>query len=193
MNIWSPDSLVLFIVFAIPGFVASKTYEILVPSGESAKVVDAVAYSCMIYAVIGAPLYLIARSDWALNHLLWLSLLFAVVLFVVPVLGAVTWWYLRGGQLFQKFAPHPTSNSWDFIFSKRKSYWIKVHTTDGKLYAGRYSSKSFASSTPAEEQIYLEESWLLNDKRGFERVKNRSAGVLLLKSAISAIEFFDFE
>ncbi|WP_353112421.1 DUF6338 family protein [Salinisphaera dokdonensis] len=193
MNIWTPDSLVLFVAFAIPGFVASKTYEILVPSEGSAKLIDAVAYSCAIYAVVGAPLYLTARSDWSLNHPVWLSLLFAVVLFVLPILGALAWWQLRKAQLFQTFAPHPTSNSWDFIFSQRKSYWVKVHTAGGKIYAGCFSSKSFASSTPAEEQIYLEESWLLDDQNGFDRVKNRSAGVLILKSDISAIEFFDFE
>ena len=47
---------------------------------------------------------------------------------------------------------------------------------------------SFASSAPAEEQIYLEETWVLNEKGGFERKKNTTAGVIILASEISHIE-----
>ncbi|HBZ5598803.1 TPA: hypothetical protein OOF66_002534 [Morganella morganii] len=59
---------------------------------------------------------------------------------------------------------------------------------DGSVIAGRYAEKSFASSAPAPEQIYLEETWILNEKGGFERAKKQTAGVIILSSEISHIE-----
>ncbi len=59
---------------------------------------------------------------------------------------------------------------------------------DGSIIAGRYAEKSFASSAPASEQIYLEETWVLNDNGGFERAKNNTAGVIILSDEISHVE-----
>jgi hypothetical protein len=45
MDIWQTDKLVLFIAFVVPGFVALKTYELLIPRAprESAQqLIDAV-------------------------------------------------------------------------------------------------------------------------------------------------------
>ena len=41
---------------------------------------------------------------------------------------------------------------------------MKVILKDGTLIAGKYAGNSFASSAPADEQLYLEETWILNDK-----------------------------
>jgi len=57
---------------------------------------------------------------------------------------------------------------------------------------GKFAEKSFASSTPAEEQIYLEEVWLLNDKGGFDRPKNETEGIIIMSSEISYVEFFKY-
>ncbi|EPN9988960.1 DUF6338 family protein, partial [Vibrio cholerae] len=50
---------------------------------------------------------------------------------------------------------------------------------------------SFASSSPAEEQLYLEQTWKLGDDGSFERAINQTAGVIILTSEISHIEFRD--
>lgn len=100
----------------------------------------------------------------------------------------VIWKFLRTRKIFQKIAPHPTQKPWDFVFSKREPYWVKVTLKDGTKIAGRYSGDSFASSAPAQEQIYLEETWLLNEKSGFDRPKKRTAGVIILSSDISYVE-----
>ena len=103
------------------------------------------------------------------------------------------WKYLRSREFFQKNAPHPTARPWDYVFSQRKPYWVKITLKDGTLVAGKYAEKSFTSSSPAPEQIYLEETWILNDKGGFERVKNDTAGVIILSSEISYIELRTYE
>ena len=96
--------------------------------------------------------------------------------------------YIRTRDFFQRNAPHPTAKPWDYVFAQRKSYWVKVTLKDGTVIAGRYGDKSFASSAPAPEQIYLEQTWVLNNNGGFERAKNDTAGVLILSSEISYVE-----
>lgn len=54
MDIWSFDKLFIFIIFVVPGFISIKVYEALHPSvkRESSKIIiDAVAYSCINYAI----------------------------------------------------------------------------------------------------------------------------------------------
>ena len=88
--------------------------------------------------------------------------------------------------------PHPTLKPWDFVFAQQKPYWIKVTLKNGTTIAGLYADKSFASSTPAQEQIYLEQTWVLNANGGFERAKNDTAGVIILSNEISHIELRNY-
>lgn len=86
--------------------------------------------------------------------------------------------------------PHPTQKPWDYVFNQRKPFWIIATLKDGTEVAGKYGPNSFASSAPAEEQIYLEETWLLNSDKGFDRPKNQTSGVILLSSELTSIELF---
>lgn len=62
-----------------------------------------------------------------------------------------------------------------------------------KEIGGVYSEKSFVSSSPAAEQIYIEEVWLLNDDRGFDRPIEQSSGVIILGDEISTVELRIYE
>ena len=191
MNIWELDKLYLFIMFVVPGFVSLKTYELLFPGetkDSSKQLVDAVAYSCLNYGLLFFPIILVEGITEFGKCLYLYYIFYFFVLFLSPILIVLIWRKLRQTQFVQKNAPHPTSKPWDFVFSQRKSYWIKVTLKDGTLIGGRFSDKSFASSTPAPEQIYLEEVWVLNENGGFERKKNDTAGVIVLSSEISHIE-----
>jgi len=57
--------------------------------------------------------------------------------------------------------------------------------------AGKFGPNSFASSAPCEEQLYLEEEWVLNEDGGFERHAEQSAGVIILSSEIRSVEFYN--
>lgn len=81
------------------------------------------------------------------------------------------------------FTP-PNTKAVDYVFSKRKTYWVIIALKNGEKIAGMYGPSSFASSAPAEEQIYLEEHWLLNDDEGFERPANQTSGIIILTSEI---------
>lgn len=191
MDIWEVDKLILFIAFVIPGFISIKAYQLLFPSTKvstSDQLIDAVAYSSINYALLILPILSVERGLLKEAHPTLYNLFYIFVLFLAPIAWVLIWRFLRTRDFFQRNAPHPTAKPWDYVFLQRKPYWVKIHLKDGTVIAGRYAEKSFASSTPAEEQIYLEETWVINDKGAFERPKNNTAGVIVLSSEISYLE-----
>ena len=194
MDIWDANKLLLFIAFVIPGFVSLKIYELLVPNAtkdSDKQLIDAVAYSSVNYALLLWPIYEIERHHIRESHPTAYILFYVLVLFVAPIFWTCVMKKLRTTEYFQRAMPHPTAKPWDYVFGQRKPYWIIVTLKDGKRFAGRYDSASFASSAPAPEQLYLEETWVLNDDGGFERRRSDTAGILVLSSEIIAVEFFN--
>lgn len=194
MDIWDANKLLLFIAFVIPGFVSLKTYELFFPAApkESDKLlIDAVAYSSINYALLLWPIYEIETHKVRDSSPTAYILFYVFVLFIAPVSWACLMKRLRSTQFFQKSMPHPTAKPWDYVFAQRKPYWVIVTLKDGKQFAGRYDSTSFASSSPAPEQLYLEEAWVLNADGGFERSRTETAGIIILSSEILTVELFN--
>lgn len=194
MDIWEIDKLALFLAFVIPGFISIKAYQLVFPGTERAtsdQLIDAIAYSSINYALLIFPIISIESGNLHESCRFLYYLFYVLVLFIAPIIWVLAWKYLRTRDFFQRNAPHPTAKPWDYVFAQRKPYWVKVTLKDGTKIAGRYADKSFASSAPAPEQIYLEETWILNDNGGFERAKNKTAGVIILSNEISHIELRD--
>ena len=192
MNIWDENKLVLFIAFVVPGFIAIKVYELLSPSAQvdtSKQVIDAVSYSCLNYGFLLWPIYFVESSNLRTNNPQVYALFYMGVLFFAPVLLVLFWKYLRGLDWIQKFVPHPTQKPWDFVFSQRRTCWVIVTLKNGEKIGGMYGPNSFASSAPAEEQIYLEETWLLNEDGGFDCKAEQTSGIIILSSEILSVEF----
>lgn len=196
MDIWDTNKLIVFIAFAVPGFVSLKTYAVLEPTTQKdpgQQIVDAVAYSCINYALLLWPIYEIEtrkiQACWPTAYILF----YVFIILLAPVLLVLIWHGLRSTQALQKLLPHPTQKPWDYLFRQRKAYWIVATFKDGKRVAGRFDSRSFASSSPAPEQLYLEEAWEMNADGGFERRRDASAGLMILGPEVVTIEFFNIE
>lgn len=193
MDIWDANKLLLFIGFVIPGFVTLKTYELLLPaaSKESAQqLIDAVAYSCINYALLLWPIAAVETTQFYSAHPRLYVAFYVFALLVAPVLWAVAFKLFRTTTIAQKILPHPLGKPWDYVFGQRKPYWIILTLKDGKQIAGRYDDSSFASSAPAPEQIYLEEAWVQNAEGGFERPRADTAGIMVLGLDVVTVEFF---
>ena len=191
MNIWELDKLYLFILFVVPGFIALKTYELCFPNiqkDSSKQLIDAVTYSCVNYAFMFLFIRWVEMSELKTQHPNLYVLFYFFVIFISPILLVLSWRKVRSTNLVQSKAPHPTGKPWDYVFSQREPYWVKVTLKDGQTLGGLYSSKSFASSNPEPEQIYLEQTWVLNEDGSFERAKNDTAGILILSAEISHVE-----
>ncbi len=193
MDIWDENKLIIFIAFVIPGFVSLKLYELLFPSehrDSSKQIVDAIAYSCLNYAILLWPITAIEKNNLNSTHPNWYAIFYLFVLFLAPTIWVFVWKWIRENDKFQFFAPHPTQKPWDFVFGKRTTYWVIVNLKSGKRVAGMYGINSFASSAPAEEQLYLEQEWVLNEDGGFERAAEQSAGIIILASEIETVELY---
>lgn len=191
MDIWQTDKLILFLAFVIPGFISIKCYQLVFPGtsrASSDQLIDAIAYSCINYAILAVPIVLVEQNNAFHGRPFFYYFFYLFVLFLAPILWVLIWKYIRTRDLFQRNAPHPIAKPWDFVFQQRKPYWVKVTLRDRTVVAGRYGAKSFTSSAPADEQIYLEERWLLGDKGQFLKKVDRTAGVLVLSDEISYIE-----
>ncbi len=194
MDIWETNKLVLFIAFVVPGFVSLKTYELLFTGASkeaSQQLIDAVAYSCINYALLLWPIYEMESNNIRVTYHTAYIIFYVFALLIAPISWACLFKWLRTTQFFQGSLPHPTLKPWEYFFSQRKHYWVIVSLKDGEKIAGRYADKSFASSAPAAEQLYLEETWVLNDEGGFERPRADSAGVMILTSDIVKVEFYN--
>lgn len=88
MDIWSADKLVLFIAFVIPGFISIKCYQLFHPGvirNAADQVVDAIAYSCINYALFLWLIIAVETSALRAVHPILYGLFYVLVLLVGPV------------------------------------------------------------------------------------------------------------
>lgn len=192
MDLWQADKLILFIAFFVPGFIAIKVHDLLFPRDRrdaSNTVLEAVSYSCVNYALLSWLVYIDLHLNLVTTGPVWHALILFVVLLVSPVLLAFVYACARHSKLVRKFVPDPVPKPWDYVFRKREAYWVLVELADGRHIAGTYDTDSFASSYPAEEQLYIQQLWE-TDGRRFLRPVERSKGALVSGKNIQWIEFF---
>lgn len=195
MDIWAVDKLFLFIAFVIPGFLSIKFYQLIFPGtirNASDQLVDAIAYSCVNYALLFWAIIDVESNNLRQIHPTLYYLFYVFVLFVSPFLLVLAWKWLRTHDRFKGTAPHPIGKPWDYVFGQKKPYWIVIHLKNGQKVGGKYAGKSFAASAPAEEQIFLEESWVVSEQGVLDRPMKQSAGILVMASEISYVRFMDY-
>ncbi|MDZ7860599.1 MAG: DUF6338 family protein [Candidatus Krumholzibacteriota bacterium] len=192
MDIWSIDKIQLFLAFFIPGFISIKTYSLLVPGERfdfTKQLAEVIGYSALNYAVFSWML-IPQISNCISNHTYLLIIVILVVLLIAPILWPIIILKILKWKWVKEHVISSISKPWDYVFGKKESYWAIVHLKDGRKIAGVYAAKSFSSSYPAKEQIYLEQVWMLSDEGKFERKVARSKGILIIGDEILAIELF---
>lgn len=174
-----------FGLFFLPGFIFLKSYELFFPTDRndfSKQWYDAVAYGC-IYSAITYGVY-----QYFTNIL---SVFMGLVL--LPALTPLLLQKVLKFDWLNRRIILPTPKAWDSVFSKRKSYWVILHLKDGRDIGGVYSIKSFTSSYPHSQDIYIEEVWRLSETGIFMEAVPGSEGLLISADEILALEFFKYE
>jgi hypothetical protein len=193
MDIWNTDKLTLFLIFFLPGFISMKVYDLMVagqPRDISKSVFEAIAYSTLNFGVLFWLIAFIQSDDFYHRHLILYSISVAAIMVVVPACWPFLFLKLSTWKPVAKHFIHPIRKPWDYVFGKRDSFWIIVHLQNGQKVGGRFDTESFASSDPADEQINLEEVWVLDAEGRFLSQVERSRGILIMKNEIRAVEFF---
>lgn len=194
MDVWQPDDLYSFLLFFIPGFISLKIYDSLVPSERrdfSKSSFEVIAYSAINFAFFYPLMILITAPEFYQTHKYLYLLFIAFIIFFMPILWPIIYLKILSWKSVSSHVIHPFSKPWDFKFNRREPEWVIVHLKDGRKIGGLFSQGSFASSYPAEEQIYLETVWRLDEYGNFQEAVERSKGIIVLKDEILAIEFFE--
>ena len=193
MDIWNVDKLTLFLVFFLPGFISMKVYDLMVP-GEprdvSKSLFEAISYSTLNFGALFWLIAFIQRGDFYQKHFILYSLSIVVIMVIVPACWPFVYLKLSTWRPIARHFVHPIRKSWDYVFGKRDPFWIIVHLQNGQRIGGRFDIESFASSDPAEEQIYLEEVWVLDEEGRFLSPVERSRGIIVMRDEIRAVELF---
>lgn len=197
MDIWHPDTLLLFLTVFLPGFISLKVWDLLVPNerrDSSKALFDALAYSTLNFAFL-AWVYLpeLSQPSALLQSPLVAVPKLLLAFLVAPILWPILLRWLLTSRWLARFVVSPIKRPWDYVFGRREPYWIIVHLKDGRAVGGRYGGSSFASSYPVPEQIYLQEIWHLDDDLRFMHPIQHSKGALFFKDEIRAIEFFEYK
>jgi hypothetical protein len=195
MEIWSDGKLTLFLLFVIPGFVSLKAYRTINPGlavKSADQLIDAIAYSCINYAILAPFIYFIVSYRWWVSHSVWFTIFCFLALLVAPMGWAVALTAFRRTEFARKWLPHPTDFAWEFFFSQKRPCWIIATLQDGSKVGGLYAGASFAASGVAKGDIYLEQAWLINDDGGLERRRTETDGILIFGDSIRGLEFFQY-
>lgn len=185
-----PETLVYFLFFVVPGFVAVRTYELIVPSerrsfGES--FVDLIAYSFLVLAVWTLPFFAVVNNRQAIEaaigvagYLLLFGVIVVLIVAVSPVLLAIAFYKIRTLKFFQDKIVHPSPTGWDWYFGQKpRRAFILFHMKSGEVVGGFFGGKSIASSFPNTQQIYVEEVWKLSDDYKFLGKVDQTQGAII--------------
>jgi len=193
MDIWNINDFMLFLIFFIPGFISIKIYDLLIPSERrdfSVTFIEAIGYSAINFGLLSWLILIIHSNNFYSVHRTWYVIFLVVILFIFPALLPIIFKALLSWKPITKHVIHPIPKPWDYVFGKGESYWIIIHLKNGKMVGGVYDEQSFASSFPAEEQIYLEKVWKINEEGVFLEQIDRSEGIIVTRDEISSVEFF---
>lgn len=194
MDIWSTGKLLLFLAFFIPGFVSIRVYDTLIPSVKrefSKGLFEVLSYSALHYAFLSPLLIMFYRAGFPQQPTVWHALLVLLVLVLIPASWPVLLLKLSSLKPIADRIMHPMPTPWDCVFFARPVFWVIVHLRDGTRIGGKYGGKSFSSSHPHPEQIYLQEVWALDPAGKFLRAVDQSKGIIVFGGEIRAVEFFE--
>jgi hypothetical protein len=194
------DAVLVLILFVIPGFVAGRILSLAFPRvepGEGRMVLEALALSCLNYGLLSWLLLLGWNQKWYERTSALATLAF-VVLFVSPILIGLAMIGLNDAgwvrRLRARFGlAHPVPKAWDYFFRRRTPCWVIGTLKDGRIVAGLYGSNSFASSFPAEEDIYIERLCRLSEEGKIIGLADQSLGAIIRMENIELLEFYELK
>ncbi len=193
MNPFTSETLRMILLFFVPGFISMKIYDLYFPSARrdfSKSILEAVSFSLFNFAILYWAIVNINTDDFGIQHPILYYIFFFLIVFVAPILWTQLYRKFLSTQFMRNRIIHPVDKPWDYVFGQKQAYWVIAHLKDGRKIGGRYDTRSFASSYPAPEQIYLEEVWYLDETGKFIYKIDRTKGIIISASEFLSIELF---
>ncbi|HEX8232366.1 MAG TPA: DUF6338 family protein [Caulobacteraceae bacterium] len=146
------------------------------------------AYFGVVSPIIGYAGTALPITRWALN-----ALEYGLVPVTIGLMLAVANQWELGRRLANRIGLNPIHGiptAWDWSFHQASSgAWLLITLKDGSEVAGLYGEQSFASTSPAERDIYLERVYARVDGGAWEPLPE-DRGILLRGEEIRFVEFF---
>ena len=192
------SAVLVIVAFVIPGFIASRILSFAYSRSaiaEGQAILEAITLSCLNYALLSWLLAWAWIQHWYQQPLLLATVVFCI-LFVTPVVIALilvkifdTDWGLRLRLSYG--VAHPVLKAWDSFFRRGRLCWVVATMKGGRIFAGYYGPNSYASSFPADEDVYLEKLCKLSPKGKIEGVAEFTAGGIIQMKNVETLEFFE--
>jgi hypothetical protein len=181
MEYFHDNNLALFIYLVAPGFVSIKIWGLLNSSPKvrlSENMSEAVIYS----AFNALPFAGLFETLYGVHPVLACIVVFAVF----PVLWPVIFYLITR---IKPIKTRLTPTAWDHYFNGSQDCFALVHLKRGGTVGGLYKGTSFASSYPEGKDLYLQESWVLDEDGAFKEKAEQTNGFWVSADEIEIIEF----
>ena len=182
------DKIFIASSILVPGFILDRTLGYYSPKKNVESTLHFFTLG-LLNLVICAPL-IYAKLDQSLTMI--------TLHFISPLAIGSTWGFLRDRETFGRLLEffniklvHPCPTAWDYKFHSVKfENYLVVTLNNGTVYAGKFSSKSFASSEYAGRDIYMEKEFAINNNGEWEPLAN-SGGIFINNGEIKHIKFYN--
>jgi hypothetical protein len=199
----STDSLVVVMVFIIPGFVALKAWAsvaVAPASNDKSLLLSAIAASACLYAPF-SPLLYWEYTTHRLNpvvHPVAAAVTAFGVLCVWPAIAGVGVARVMRAGWWQHFASWlgvrpPELRAWDAFFSRGEQCFVRAVLKDGRIVGGLFVPGASASSYPASEDLYLAVQYSMDSSGTFGERMPRTRGCWLDMNNVQCLEFQSVE
>ena len=195
----NPSSgLFLITAFVVPGFIIYYIRSKFTTGRmERANriLIELIALGAINFALWSWLLVIWITFDEA-NTTTWLSVLTSLLVVVLsPIaLGILAGYDTQHGWSERAFRRiglhpvHPVPAAWDYVFPRiDRANWILITFHDGSFVGGFFGPKSFASSDPAERDIYIEQVFNVKEDGNWEMGPS-GKGILIKDQDIAYIE-----
>lgn len=157
--------LELFATFIVPGFIAIKVWDLLVPSTRrdfSKMVIELVVYSMLFFPVVEWIRGLMIGAKWNEDDpfLYSVGLLGAIV--VPAMVATVAFHRLRLLAAAPLQLPSPVPAGYDYAFSQEGPLWLYFHLQDGRILVGGYEEGCCAGTGVSSREIYVSQPHFLD-------------------------------
>ena len=173
-NILKPDTLTLFLYFVVPGFVAIRAYDLLIPAERrdfGAALIEVVSHSLLNW-VLFAPLLAVPNATNPGVLEFGSALARFGYVFVAPVVLAIATYYFRTARprilrrllkILRINIVDPMPTAWDEFFARGEPCYMLFHLKSKETIGGVFSTRSFATAYPGPQELYVEQLWIIDE------------------------------
>lgn len=189
----NPEAFRMVLYFVVPGLIAVFVRAQFL-SGRMQKHSDAILTYFSVSVVYWSALTVIGLTPSVVANHAWMYLVFTLIFpailgFLLGLNARLDW--VRNILRKATLNPiHPTATAWDWKLSRTKACYVLVTMNDGEVVAGAYDQKSFASSDPAERDLFLEKVFTVSKDEPWQEVPGKE--ILIRASEIRYIEFLPY-